>query len=215
MSAKGRGGQKGFTLLELLISIALLSLIVVIAGGAMRMGFRSAETGQTRINALERFRTSLNIIQSQLQAAYVIRRTGLTYDEEFYQFVGDRTSMQFRSLYSLLGSARGPVEVSYAVREDEAGKRVIFGAENLIVFDEPLREIRLIDNASDIYFEYYEKGPTDEKGRWINEWRSKDNLPEKVRLNIDKDGSLFSTIIPLRTGVAKSGSSDSSRRPTK
>jgi general secretion pathway protein J len=196
-----RDRQKGFTLLELLISIALLSVIVLIVGGAMRMGFRSTESGQKKIDSLERFRTSINIIESQLQSAFIIRRTGTTYDENFTQFIGDRSSMQFRSLYSLLGGARGPVEVTYVVKEDISGKRAIFGSENLIVYTEPLREIRLIDNASDIYFEYFEKGPTDEKGHWTNEWTSKDNLPEKVRLNIDNDGRLFSLIIPLRTAM--------------
>jgi general secretion pathway protein J len=193
--------QKGFTLLELLISIALLSVIVLIVGGAMSMGFRSTESGQKKIDSLERFRTSLNIIESQLQSAFIIRRTGITYDDNFAQFIGDRSSMQFRSLYSLLGGARGPVEVTYVVRQDITGKKVIFGSENLIVFSDPLREIRLIDNASDIYFEYFERGPTDEKGHWTNEWTSKDNLPEKVRLNIDNDGRPFSLIIPLRTAV--------------
>jgi general secretion pathway protein J len=200
--------DKGFTLIELLISIALLSLIVLIVGGAMRMGFRSTESGQKKIDSLERFRTSLNIIESQLQSAYMIRRTGLDYDEDFAQFVGDRRSMQFRSLYSLLGGSRGPVEVAYVVKDEMNGKRAIYGAENLVVFAEPMREIGLIDNASDIYFEYYDKGPTDEKGKWVAEWNSKEyrvRLPEKVRLNIDDDGRLFSLIIPLRTVPASTG----------
>jgi len=209
-------GDKGFTLLELLISIAMLSMIVLIVGGAMRMGFRSTESGQKKIDSLERFRTSLNIIESQLQSAFVIKRTGTEYDEDFAQFVGDRSSMQFRSLYSLLGGSRGPVEVAYVVKEDTNGKRVIFGSENLIVFTEPLREIRLIDNASDIYFEYYEKGLTDEKGKWMTEWNSKEykqRMPEKVRLNIDEDGRLFSLIIQLRTVVPSTSQTGPVRRP--
>jgi|WetSurMetagenome_2_1015567.scaffolds.fasta_scaffold00013_79 general secretion pathway protein J len=196
--------QKGFTLLELLISIALLSMIVLIIGGAMRMGFRSAESGQKRIESLERFRTSLNILESQLQSAFSTSRTGTQYQEEFSQFTGSRESMQFRSVYSLLGGARGPVEVSYVVRDDLDGKKTLFGSENLIVFTGQAKEIRLIDNASDIYFEYFDKGPTDEKGRWTYEWQEKDRMPEKVRLNIDNNGSLFSLIVPLRTGIGKS-----------
>jgi general secretion pathway protein J len=213
MKIRRRGATEGFTLLELLISLALLSLIVVIVGGSLRMGSRSAESGQRKIETLERFRTSLNIMESQLQSAYAVKRTGINYDDDFNQFVGDRSSMQFRSLYSLLGAAKGPVEVTYTVRED-GGRKVIVGSEKLVVFDESLREIRLIDNASDIYFEYYDKGATDEKGEWTNEWSSKDSLPEKVRLVIDNDGRLFSLVVQLRT-AARGGKSSESKRPGK
>lgn len=201
MRPKGGKGQGGFTLIELLISIALLSVIVLIVGGAMRLGFRSAESGQRKIEALERFRTSLNIIESQLQSAYIIKQTGLVIDENFNQFRGDRGSMQFRSLYSLLGSAKGPVMVTYVVKGEETGKRSVYGSESPVVRPASSREIRLLDNASDIYFEYFEKGPTDEKGKWADEWSSKDNLPDKIRMTVDKDGRIFTLIIPLRAGM--------------
>jgi general secretion pathway protein J len=193
--------QGGFTLLELLISIALLAVIVVIIGGAMSLGFRSAESGQKKIEVLERFRTSLNIIESQLQSAYIIKQTGLSIDDNFRQFRGDRSSMQFRSLYSLLGSSKGPVMVTYSVKEDAAGRRAVYGSESSVVLTESSREIRLLDNATDIYFEYFDKAPTDEKGQWANEWTSKDSLPDKIRMTIDKDGRIFSLIIPIRAGM--------------
>jgi len=54
-----RKGQMGFTLLELLISITLLGFIVIITAGALRAGYRSTESAQNKIEALERF----NIIE--------------------------------------------------------------------------------------------------------------------------------------------------------
>jgi general secretion pathway protein J len=194
-------GQRGFTLLELVIAIALLSMIVLIIAGAMRLGFRSTESGQKKIEALERFRTSLNIIESQVQSAFSIRQTGLKLDESFTQFKGDRSSMQFRSTYSLLGGSRGPVLMVYAVREESGGMKALFGTESSVAAPDSAKEVRLVEKAGDIYFEYFVIGPTDEKGKWSFEWTSKDTIPDKVRLNIERDGRLFAMIIPVRTGL--------------
>ena len=200
MNKESHTRQQGFTLLELLISISLLAFIVLIIAGGMRLGFRAAESGQKKIDALERYRTSLNIVEGQIQSAFMVRQTGLTLDENFSQFRGDRNSMQFRSVSSMLGEAKGPVLVSYAVKDDGTGTRALYGSEISLFVEGKAREIRLMDKARDISFEYFEKGPTDEKGKWANEWDSKDNLPEKVRMTIEKEGSVLALIIPLRTG---------------
>ena len=70
--------QKGFTLLELLISMTLFLLVIVILGGALRLGFRSISAGEKRMDVLERFRSSFGIITNQLQSA-----VPLTYDERW------------------------------------------------------------------------------------------------------------------------------------
>jgi general secretion pathway protein J len=201
MNKESHTRQQGFTLLELLISISLLAFIVLIIAGGMRLGFRAAESGQKKIDALERYRTSLNIVEGQIQSAFMVKQTGLTLDENFSQFSGDRSSMQFRSVSSMLGEAKGPVLVSYTVKDDGTGTRALYGSEISLFIEGKAREIRLMDKARDISFEYFEKGPTDEKGKWVNEWDSKDKMPERVRMTIEKEGSVLALIIPLRTGA--------------
>src|SRR3989337_2471377 len=67
----------GFTLLELLISIVMLGIIMVILVGALRLGFRSVESGEKKIESFERMRVSLSIIDSQIQS-----QIPLTYQNE-------------------------------------------------------------------------------------------------------------------------------------
>ncbi len=201
MTFGGHNCQKGFTLLELLISMTLLALVVLIAGGAMRLGFSSTAKAQGKIESLERFRTSLNLIESQIQSAMMIKQSGTTLDTDFSQFSGSRNSMQFRSVYSLLGASRGPVFVTYAIREEGAGKKALFASESSVAATGAAKEIRLLDNATELFFEYYYRGPTDEKGQWIAEWTIKDSLPNKIRLIIEMDRKELSMVIPVRTGV--------------
>jgi type II secretory pathway component PulJ len=58
----------GFTLLELIISISMLVIIIVIISGAMRLASRSITAGEKKIESLERLRTSLSIINAQIQS---------------------------------------------------------------------------------------------------------------------------------------------------
>jgi general secretion pathway protein J len=201
MTQTWRRGQSGFTLLELIISMALIGVIVLIIAGGMRLGFRSAESGFKKAESLERFRTSLNAVESQIQSAFAVRQTGLKYDEDFSQFSGNRSYMQFRTLYSLLGGSRGPALVTYNVIEDSRGGKTLFGTEVSIATLGEAREVRLIERAADIYFEYYDMGPTDEKGTWQQEWSSKDRMPSKVRLFIEKDSRTLLMTIPVRSAI--------------
>ena len=194
-------GQQGFTLLELMISIVLMGMVVLITAGAMRLGFRSAESGQRKIESIERFRTSLNIVESQMQSAFVIKKSGTEADLEFAQLKGDHNSLEFRSLYSLWGGTRGPVFVIYNVKEGNKGGKSLYVTENPIIIPEATREVLLIEDAKDIFFEYYKKGPTDEKGSWAEDWTDKDNIPNKIKLTINKDMKVLPMIIPLRMGA--------------
>jgi general secretion pathway protein J len=196
-----RSAQAGFTLLEILVSITLLGFIVLITSQALRAGYRSTETGQNRIESLDRFRTSLNIVESQIQSAFIMKKTDTTLDTDFFQFRGDKTKLEFRSLYSLWGGARGPVSVQYEVRDNPTGGKALYVSETPIVIPDATREVKLFDAAHDIFFEYFYKGPTDEKGSWVDDWTEKENVPNRIRLTIDKDARVLPMIIPVRVGT--------------
>jgi prepilin-type N-terminal cleavage/methylation domain-containing protein len=194
-------GQRGFTLLELMISLVLMGLVVLITAGAMRLGFRSAESGQRKIESIERFRTSFNIIDSQIQSALLVKKpTEADADLDFIQLKGDRNSLQFRSLYSLWGGTKGPAFVKYEVKEGPGGK-ALYITENPIFIPGATREALLIENAKDLFFEYFKKGPTDEKGSWADDWTDNDNMPDKVRLTINMGTQVLPLIIPLKMGI--------------
>jgi len=195
---KRASGQEGFTLLELMISLVLMGVVVLITAGALRLGFRSAESGQSKVESIERFRTSLNIIESHIQSAIVIKNISSKLDLDFAQLKGDRKSLRFRSLYSLWGGAKGPVLAEYEVREQNMGGKTLYVAENPIMIPDAAREVRLIEGAKDIFFEYYYKGPTDEKGSWVDEWTDKETIPNKIRLTVKKDMKVLALIIPLK-----------------
>jgi general secretion pathway protein J len=186
----------GFTLLELIISIGLVGIIILITAGAMRLGARSIASGEKKIESLERIRTSLNIIDSQIQSEIPI-----TYDEEGvrkYYFKGEREFMQFSTNYSIWGGEKGYVIVTYKVESGDYGKQALYASENIIGIDEA-RETKLLDAFDGIYFEYFYKDPTEEEGEWVEQWTDNVNIPEKVILHLVEGTKDLSMTIPFRT----------------
>jgi len=184
----------GFTLLELTISITLIGLIVLIVVGALRLGYRSVESGEKKAVSLERTRSSYQVIDSQLQS-YI----PLSYEEDGetkYYFKGERDSMRFTTNYSIWGGAKGYVIAVYSVKTEDGGEQALYASENVIGI-EGQRETKLLDNFQSIYFEYFFKDPTEE-GSWVDQWTDEVSTPEKVKLHFIDGGRDISFVIPLR-----------------
>jgi general secretion pathway protein J len=187
---------EGFTLLEMVISLAILGIIVLIITGAMRLGFRSVEAGEKRIESMDRIRASLNVIDAQIQSEVPITYTDVDGSRRYY-FEGDKTSMVFSTNYSLWGGETGYVLAHYKVDSDISGLQSLSISENIIGI-ESTRQTKLFDSFNEIYFEYYYKAPTDEEGSWVEEWTEDTDIPEKVRVHLIKGTKDISLIIPMR-----------------
>ena len=187
---------KGFTLLELLISLVMIGGIAIIITGAMRLGIRTVSTGETKIDHLERTRASFNIVDSQIQS-----QMPLTFEEngeKKYYFQGEKEYIQFSTNYSLWGGQKGYVTVRYKVESDDTGKQFLAVAENIIGTNSN-REARLFTSADAIHFEYFFKDPAEEKGKWVEKWTDTANIPEKVNFHLIYGAKDLSMIIPMRT----------------
>ncbi len=187
--------EDGLTLLELIISITIIGIIVLIITGTMRLGFRSIESGERRIEALERIRSSLNIIDSQIQS-----EIPLVYEDEGerkYYFIADKGFLQFATNYSIWGMGQGYVIATYTVEAGENGKQVLYTTENIVGI-ETARTAKLLDTFDTIYFEFFHKDPTEEEGTWVEEWTDEFSIPEKIRIHLVEGMRDFSMIIPLR-----------------
>lgn len=187
-------GEQGFTLLELMISMLLILLVVVITTGAMRLGYRSVESGEKRINAQERFRTSLNVVESQIQSGIPF---GTTAEGSVkYYFRGEPDALQFSSNYSIWDGRRGFLIADYRVEQDANGKKRLVASENTIGMSDK-RETLLMDAMDDIRFEYFSTSIT-EGGSWSSRWTDDTKIPNKVWVHLVYRGRDFSTIIPIR-----------------
>jgi len=186
--------DRGFTLLELLISISLLVVIVVITMGAMRIGSRSVAAGERKMEDQERFRTVLYIIDAQIQS-----QVPLTYEEQGkrkYYFRGDGKTLRFLTNHSIWGGRQGYVIVDYRVEADDSGREVLYASEQIPGM-EGRQDTRLIE-AREISFDYFYKEPAEEQGKWLKMLPEGAMIPEKVRFNMTRGTSNLSLVFPVR-----------------
>lgn len=205
--------QKGFTLLELLISITILGLIAVILFGAMRLGMRSVDSGEKKIERLERARASMRIINSQIQSLMPLTYTKDTSNK--YLFTGGSDTIQFPTSFSVLGKQRGYVLATYKVVQGENNTKalhitesqLIGGSEEIIDLLEKVEAVKkedtvkLLEGFNDISFKFFFKDPTEETGKWIESWDEEKNIPEKIQLNLSGEKIDLALIIPVRVGA--------------
>jgi general secretion pathway protein J len=187
--------QSGFTLLELLVSITLIGLIVVIVGGAMRLGYRSVDKGEKKVETLERFRVSLGLMDAQIQSGIPLKGTGEEINQ--YLFKGKKDSVRFASNYSLMGGQRGYVFVAYRVEVDKNDKRTLFAQENTIGMENQ-KEVKLLEGFKDIHFEYFSKDALEGQSQWVEEWTDDMSFPQKVRIHLAWGDQRISLVVPVR-----------------
>jgi hypothetical protein len=178
-----------------MVSLTLIGIIVLIVAGAMRLGFRSVDAGERKIASLERMRASLTIIDSQIQS-----ELPLTIDEDGsrkFFFRGEKGFLQFPTNYSLWGGQAGYVVATYRVVPDERGKQTLWISESIIGAGNKVEAI-LLESLDEASFHYFYKGPTDQEGKWVEQWTEDTAIPEKLSVRLVQGTRELSLVIPLR-----------------
>lgn len=192
--------DRGFTLLELLISITMLALIAGILGWALNMAYRTVEKGERKIQYLEREKTVFSLLESQILALFPYQYSDE--EEKKIYFSGEKDKLIFASNYSLWRGTRGNVFVAYEVQTNEKGKKLLQLTEQVIGL-KTKDETILLDDCDSINFEYFLKNALEE-GNWIEEWSADEKgLPYKIKIIIVRNSKATSLIMnpPLKANM--------------
>ncbi len=174
-----RDANKGFTLLELLISLTILGVIVVIIFGAFRIGVRAWEKGEKDVETRQRQRIVLDLIKRQLASICLSEVKDAS--QQPLLLKGDNKSLEFVSHIPMVpGNQFGTVYVKYVVKSEDGGEmeRLTFWEKNIVLLN---KETNMNDLHEDDFFELfpgvqsiafeYLKGRTDEEtSEWQQTW---------------------------------------------
>jgi general secretion pathway protein J len=170
-------GEHGFTLLELLVSLAVVGLLLAALGQGTRFGLAAHEAQGRQIEADD----DLDAVDRTMRHLIGTMDPGLTADMAPH-FVANARSMGFTGgLPEMAGYPAGQADVVVAV---DAGHRLVLRWAPhypVLLGAPPLPAVTLLlDGVDHIELSYWAAGP---HGVWVDRWAAK-VLPELVRLRI-------------------------------
>jgi general secretion pathway protein J len=219
--------QKGFTLLELILSISILSVVLVTIYGTLSMGSRAWEKGERDIEKIQRERVVMNLLSREIKSIFPYKVTPSERDthKEFYAFEGKKDSISFVSTAPLKGEKGGLSWLTFWVEDDEGLVVVERDALRADIFEEKESidkdEMEVLDQqVTAIRFEYYQlksgKTEGEGEGEWEEKWDAEKEraLPSAVRVELtfeeegrgeDSEGEVYTKelITPLMVQVKK------------
>jgi len=177
--------QNGFTLLELVITITILSLIMAIVYGSMRLGTRAWRTGEARAEENQRARVILSQLAEEIRSAHSIYSYGQIGDREkkYLAFKGEPDRIWFITVTPGLTSEPINNKLRAIVYEVDPEQGLLMRETQLFYEDFfahlETQEPRVLDpEVAGMALRYYyvpetkgtDEGEVSEEGMWLTEW---------------------------------------------
>ncbi|UCD36186.1 MAG: prepilin-type N-terminal cleavage/methylation domain-containing protein [Nitrospiraceae bacterium] len=200
----GRAGQaatdpvRGFTLLEVVIAITVMTLIILGIGEAFRLGMGAWDKGEEETQWTQRFRILSGMFSQQIKSAYPYKMD--IEGEEVVLFEGEADSILFAT--ALADPPYGGFKWVRYSHKDGA----ILQKEGLLpdkeLTDHVTGEEDIVDSdIEEFRFSYYSQ----EDNEWKDSWDYEDALPGAVKIKI----SYFEPfLITIPMGLTKEDDED-------
>ncbi len=183
----------GFTLVELLVALALLALLMVTLHGGLRaigQGWERSYHAARTVADRDHLRHLLRARLEQARPLRVTDGSGRTY----LQFTGTRESVHFVTPLPQQLLPGGDYRIGLTLHEDA----LVLGYEPLW-WDQP-REASLLIGVQSIRFDYLGADG------WRDEWLHEQVLPALIRLQLVlADGAQFELIAEPKAGTPEAG----------
>ncbi len=185
----GRAAAGGFTLLELVVALLVLSIMMTLLFNGLRLGARTWDSVAERTKALHESHLAQLFIKRQLEQAQSIafaeedgeRRIGFFGERYAIRFVSPlpahigQGGMYWFTIDVAEGKQARQLMLSYELFQTEEWERYRPSAPEKVV---------LIDELEDAEFAYLTGAESGSQPRWTTRWGRKDQLPRLVRLRL-------------------------------
>lgn len=187
--------SRGFTLVELLLALTLMSMLLALAYGGLRASTRAADKGQAILEDSGRIRMAHQFVRKQLNQMIPLAFSEDTDSGERTVFEGSAKIIRFVApMPGYLGFG-GPQVQELALVPGEEGEMLVlshallqgYEEQNLYVRD-PIVLMEKIDSAEFNFLGLDENG---ELAGWTNQWDQPGILPASVSLDIEFTGDVY------------------------
>lgn len=177
-------GQAGFTVVELLVAIALLGLVTAALFGSLRFGISAWGSGTAHADRNVEVLSIQNFLRRTVGDAYPLFLRD-EHGQGQVDFDGEAERLSFLAPTPIaLGSAgRSRFEISIDRRSARTDMIIITRPE---LSGDPSASVRriLIPEVRSLQFSYFGAARSDKVGRWHSEWREQTTLPSALAIQI-------------------------------
>ncbi len=219
--------RHGFTLIEVLIAMTLLSIMVVLLFSSLRICAQSWEQGENKITEVNEVVVVYNFFQRHLSPAIPLwndfsSRDGVNTasqpgtgaatenQDRTFSFQGKKQSLQFVSVFPASAGRSGMQLFSIQPQQQDGGQviNVILTPFFPVTEGEEWQkeEVVLLKHVSDFTLAYFGDDDTGES-RWQDEWLEKDVQPRLVKISIGTENGIFWPEMVIELKVAGAASS--------
>lgn len=180
---------QGFSLVELLLALTLMSMLLALAYGGLRASTRAADKGQAILEDSGRIRMAHQFVRKQLNQMIPLAFAQDEDTGERMVFGGEAKTIRYVApMPGYLGFG-GPQVQELAVVRGENGDMLVLSHALLQGFEEQnlyLRDpIVLMDKIASAEFSFLGRDEEGELTGWLSLWETPDVLPESVALDVE------------------------------
>lgn len=190
---------KGFTLIETVISLVLLSFIMIIGYQGLVFGLDQWQKGHERMQGRYDYHQAIGWMRDKLGSAENLQRKGG--DNRSVLFDGKTDSVEFLARYDrarskglyvskiFLNPDNHRLYVSYYLHHPDIAGR----PENIVP-----QQVALLSDIASAKFAYYGRQPGSKKTGWHSSWPQQSSLPRLLRVDIETlDGGNYRSLISI------------------
>lgn len=180
--------NSGFTLIEVIIAMTILSLILVLLFSTLYTANRSWQTTEKKITQNDELRLVGHFIQRQL--SQTVPLMWVDKKERHLIFEGKHDELRFTSSLPAHRGGGGIQIMTLKINQLDDTYHLILNYRNASPDTSPFEEsgddeqVTLLENINNIEFSYYGSDKFDEEPIWRDEWQNNELLPVLIRIKI-------------------------------
>ncbi|HSC23046.1 MAG TPA: prepilin-type N-terminal cleavage/methylation domain-containing protein [Casimicrobiaceae bacterium] len=183
--------DRGFTLLELIVSLVLLALLSGVLFGAVRLAGRSTDGGDAKAAASASMRLAEQFLRANLEAQHPLRMRKIV--DWPLLFSGTNDEMRYTARLPARVASGGIWFYRLVVRGEEPHSPLVVertipdvSADTMPAFDNAERSV-LAENIASLRIGYFgrdpDAGPTAAPS-WHDQWNDAQRLPTMIRIDV-------------------------------
>jgi general secretion pathway protein J len=196
----GARGEEGFSLVEALVALTIVSLLSLLTLSALQFGIQAWRRGsETALKLDDRIHAEgfLRQLLSQTSPRFVARSGGTGYVD----FEGRSTSLQLIAHPPRSLSGSGPWVFNVGTENKGGQTNLTFSSrpELAKTNTQQISQRVLIEDVGNVEFAYF--GAKGQQSGWRGEWVRETSLPELIKITLRKGAAGFETSFTIRPRI--------------